>query len=527
MTDTHATSAEPSALKPSGLTIALQLATAGWIGFGAFKKATEFNPLLLPPPIMKVLQWVVDSTSVDATSFFEWSLRAVIGAEVFIVLAVLLSNWGRRIAMATLGLFCVILLIAMVQAGLKDGLGAALAGSCGCFGKSGLPASVMLAIDGALLAALAFLGRAPFPRRAPIWVPLVIGAIVGVATPKPEVDGGGGETPPADVQPSDPNAIIGAWPATPAKYEKNYFPKWAEWIGKPFRAQKIALAIERPVPDDLEKGDWLVVFSRPDCDHCQALYREHFAVPRKDRILKVSILDTMGTPLAMPCEGCVTTSLYRVKAGQGGASATSSPNYLVQTPVIVRLKDGIVTAVCSDVDKKDELTKILGETAPAEAPKQAVSNPSQPATAAPAWPARPAKLEPFYIAEFGNATGKPLAANSLAPLIAGGVPKDFQSGRWIVVFYREDCDHCHELLSTYFTGKLPVRTLAIAIPDADPNALLDNPCDECVKVSLVKGPNYVIQTPVVLAIQDGVVECIVENAEDMAALEGCLKFPPK
>jgi hypothetical protein len=35
-------------------------------------------------------------------------------------------------------------------------------------------------------------------------------------------------------------------------YEKNYFPKWQEWIGKPFRAQKLALAIERPVPADLE-----------------------------------------------------------------------------------------------------------------------------------------------------------------------------------------------------------------------------------------------------------------------------------
>jgi hypothetical protein len=44
---------------------------------------------------------------------------------------------------------------------------------------------------------------------------------------------------------------------------------------------------------------------------------------------------------------------------------------------------------------------------------------------------------------------------------------------------------------------------------------------------LVKGPNYVIGTPVVLAIQDGVVECVVDNAEDIALLEGCLKFPAR
>jgi glutaredoxin len=513
----------------SALLLPLQVACAGWIGFGAFMKAWEFNPLLLPPPIMALLKWVVDNTSVDAAAFFEWSLRTVIGAEVFIALAILLSNWGRRIAMATLGLFCVILLIAMVQAGLKDGLGAALAGSCGCFGKSGLPASVMLAIDGALLAGLAFVCREPFPRRAPIWIPLVIGLVVGVAVPQPEVGGGNdtgaqnGETlqdPQTQPAPVAPIAISGPWPAAPAKYEKNYFPKWAEWIGKPFRAQKLALAIERPVPDDLEKGDWLVIFSRPDCDHCQALYREHFAAPRKERVLKVSILDTRGAPLGMPCEGCVATSLFRVKAGESG----TSPNYLVQVPVVVRLKDGIVTAVCSDVDKKDDLEKVLGAPA-VEAPKPPVAQ--EPAPRAAAWPAKPAKLAPFYIAEFADAVGKPLSANSLSPLIAGGVPADFQTGRWIVIFYREDCDHCHELLSTYFTGKLPVRTLAVAIPDADPNSILDNPCEECVKVSLVKGPNYVIQTPVLLAIQDGVVECLIENAEDMAALEGCLKFPPK
>ena len=289
-----------------------------------------------------------------------------------------------------------------------------------------------------------------------------------------------------------------------------------------FRSQKLALAIERPVPDDLERGDWLVVFSRPDCDHCQALYRAHFAAPRKERILKVSILDTMGTTLAMPCEGCVSTSLYRVKAGQTG----SSPNYLIQAPVVVRLKDGIVTDVCSDVDKTEDLNRILGESASA-APSSNTEAAKPNVPAAPAWPARPAKMQPFYIAEFGDAVGKPLASNALSALITPSVPKDFQSGRWIVVFYREDCDHCHELLGTYFTGKLPVRTLAIAIPDADPNSILDNPCDECVKVSLAKGPNYVIQTPVVLAINEGVVECVVENAEDMQALEACLKFPPK
>ena len=48
--------------------------------------------------------------------------------------------------------------------------------------------------------------------------------------------------------------------------------------------------------------------------------------------------------------------------------------------------------------------------------------------------------------------------------------------------------------------------------------------DECVKLSLAKGPRYIVGSPIVLAIKDGVVECVVENADDIPALEACLGF---
>jgi len=526
------TTATRSPRQTAGL-VMLHGVTAAWIGYGAAVKAIEFNPLLLPPPILKALQWFAQSTSVDGTAFLEWSLRTIVGVETFIVVALLFSRrFARPIAIAVMSLFCVILLTAMVQAGMKDGLKAAIAGSCGCFGKAGLPASVMLGVDGLLLASAIFL--APRGRTggiAPLGAALVVGAITVFAIPQPTVEGGASNsTPPvAPVTTNDPAgttppAVASAWPDAPANYEKNYFPKWDEWIGKPFRSQKLALAIERPIPSDFERGDWLVVFSRADCDHCQAFYREHFAAPRKERVLKITIPDTTGTPLAMPCEGCDTRLLYRVRAGEKG----TSPNYLIQTPVVLRLKDGVVTAVCKDVDKAEDVAKVLDAPATATQAQTAPAANAKPAvTAAPAWPGPPAKLNPFYVAEFGNIVGKPLADMAFARMIAAPVPADFLSGRWIVVFYREDCDHCHELLSTFFTGTLPVRTLLVAIPDADPNNLLDNPCDACAKTSLVKGPNYVIGTPVVLAIQDGVVECVVENAEDVPALEACLKFPKK
>jgi hypothetical protein len=140
------------------------------------------------------------------------------------------------------------------------------------------------------------------------------------------------------------------------------------------------------------------------------------------------------------------------------------------------------------------------------------------------WPGPPTALKSFYVAEFTDAVGKKLSDNPFALLMENKLPANFLKGRWIVVFFREDCDHCFDLLSTHFTGKLKYPTLTVAIPDADPNNLLGNPCDECAKVSLIKGPNYVIATPVVLAINDGVVECVVENVDDMVALEACLKF---
>lgn len=534
--NTPPASAKPGATPRTIATLALlHVATPIWIGYGAVTKAVEFNPLLLPPPILKALQWFASSTSVDATAFLSGSLRAIIGAEIFLALAILLSRrWARALAMTTLGFFCLILLVAMVQAGLKEGLAEALSGSCGCFGEKGLPASVMFLVDGFLLVSAALAPRRAAGSFAPVATAAAIGVAAAFLTPEPEIaapigDGGSQAAPPGATNPTDGaspatppsatgTAIRGPWPGPPDKYEKIYFPKWAEWVGKPLREQKLALAIEGPMPADFERGDWLVTFSRADCDHCQAMYRTHFAKRRPERVLKVSVPDARGTPLGMPCEGCEERMLFRVRAGQHG----KSPEYVFQTPVIVRMKDGVVTGVCTDVDRPDELAKVFPAEAPGTAAVGASGTPA--ATTDAAWPGPPARLEPFYVAEFEGAVGKPFADVKIARLIENRLPADFLTGRWIVVFFREDCDHCFELLSTHFTGPLKVRTLTVAIPDADPGAILGNPCEGCTKLSLYKGPNYVIGTPVVVSLRDGIVECVVEDVDDMQALEACLKL---
>lgn len=514
--------------------IMLHGVTAAWIGYGAFMKAVEMNPQLLPAPILKGLTSIAKGMPGDSIAFLEGSLRFIIGVEVFLAIAILFSaRYARLLAVLTLSLFCAILAYAMVTTAITDGIVKALTSGCGCFGEKGLPASAMFAVDALLLASALFLVPRNRPGGLASTVPLGVGAllgvVIGVFTPTPEVvveprASNGAEQPSTPPAPAPVAGGIGSpWPDAPTKYEKIYFPKFNEWVGKPFRDQKLALAISRPMPTDIEKGDWIVTFSRPDCDHCQKFYEEHFSEPRKERVLKVSIKDSTGTPLKMTCVGCEEREVYRAKSKD-----ERSPEYLLQTPCAIRLKDGIVTAVCTDVDNPAELAKVLSDTAAAAEPTPPVPHVEQPANRpdpALAWPGLPARLERNYLPEFAEFVGKRFNEIPFAALIDGGVPTDFLRGRWIVIYFREDCDHCHTLLATYFTGKLPVRTMTVAIPDADPNNIMENPCDECVKVSLVKGPTYIVGTPVVLAINDGVVECVIENVDDMAALEDCLKFP--
>jgi hypothetical protein len=197
-TPSAATSASASAASPTpaprtGLQTAalgiLHVGTAGWIGYGALMKALEFNPNLLPGPILSLLQWVMKSTSVDPDLLMTWSLRTIIGAEVFIALAILLSTrYARILAILTLSLFCAILAYAMVTTALKDGIVEALTGGCGCFGEKGLPASVMFSIDAVLLLnALLLVPRARGGSFVPLIATFVIGVVAVFAVREPEV----------------------------------------------------------------------------------------------------------------------------------------------------------------------------------------------------------------------------------------------------------------------------------------------------------------------------------------------------
>lgn len=138
------------------------------------------------------------------------------------------------------------------------------------------------------------------------------------------------------------------------------------------------------------------------------------------------------------------------------------------------------------------------------------------------WPGRPEKIESYYLAEFDTWIGKRLDAQPIMQLLATAPPETIQRGRWQVVIFRADCDHCHELMSEHFSGELEVPVLAIEVPDTDPAAALPNPCERCSVVRLLKGPSWVFTTPVLLTVQDGVVTCVATDYENPEQIEACL-----
>ena len=146
--------------------------------------------------------------------------------------------------------------------------------------------------------------------------------------------------------------------------------------------------------------------------------------------------------------------------------------------------------------------------------------PATPATTAdrdvPGWGDIPAVLEPFYVTEFEEWVGQPLSAQPLARLISRPLPDGIDQGRYHLIFYRTDCEHCHALMDDFFSGPLSTPTLAVKIPDGDPAQDLGMPCDECRLHELPSGTQYVITTPVLLTVEDGQVIAVCQDTDDQA-----------
>ncbi|SRR5579875_1719375 len=96
-----------------------------------------------------------------------------------------------------------------------------------------------------------------------------------------------------------------------------------------------------------------------------------------------------------------------------------------------------------------------------------------------------------------------------------------QSGDWLIVLYRRDCQPCHEQLPLLFTAlrRIPLgdeRKALIALVEVPSNSLhssfLGNERPDAW-VKLPTGPQWIVQTPLFLRLQDGVVRGVAHTAE--------------
>jgi hypothetical protein len=118
----------------------------------------------------------------------------------------------------------------------------------------------------------------------------------------------------------------------------------------------------------------------------------------------------------------------------------------------------------------------------------------------------------FYLPVYEDWIGQPFRELEIAAWTLG-LPDDLDVGQQFVVFFRKDCEHCHELLEVYFSGVLDRPTTAIAVPERDgwpTENLQPFPCSECRVAELPAGIDWFLQTPVVVRLMDGRVECAAE-----------------
>jgi len=104
-----------------------------------------------------------------------------------------------------------------------------------------------------------------------------------------------------------------------------------------------------------------------------------------------------------------------------------------------------------------------------------------------------------------------------------GLPDNLGTGSRLVLFYRKDCEHCHELMEVWFSGALPLPTTAVAVPERGgwPEVDLGMPCESCGHAELPSGVDWFLQTPVLVRLEEGTVTCAAEvSADDPRCLGG-------
>ena len=125
-------------------------------------------------------------------------------------------------------------------------------------------------------------------------------------------------------------------------------------------------------------------------------------------------------------------------------------------------------------------------------------------------------LPSYYVLDTSDWVGQRVEDIDLVQYVTD-LPDTINDGTQYLIFYSRTCDHCHMLLEMYFGFGVPAPTTLIAIPEDKSGfateGLLDNPCLDCTLAELPVGTDWLMTPPVVLAIQDGVIQCAKEGED--------------
>lgn len=370
---------KPSTASPTALagTLLVRVIVPLWLIAGGAVKLWERNPQLLPKPVTDVTDWIfVSGMGISRERYLDPAMRGMVAVEFAIALVMMLgpARVARWLGASVLALFCLIL-------GVLIASGAA---QCGCFGASGPSPTVMIAIDGALLAGLLFL--APASKAATAASPplsilrlgaiaVAIGAAVAFLVPQkgavvlepvaavppaptpaapavpvqpPAATPGPTATEPVPPPPATPAApAVRAWPAMPATAQPWYAPEFETWKGKRIDEQEVMLIV-RPLPVNLNEGRHHVVLMREDCDHCHELLLRYFGGTLPAPTISIAVPDASGEPLENPCMQCTK------------ATFPKGITYVFSTPVLLTVQDGVVVGVCTNSEDAEAVRATIG-----------------------------------------------------------------------------------------------------------------------------------------------------------------------
>jgi hypothetical protein len=131
---------------------------------------------------------------------------------------------------------------------------------------------------------------------------------------------------------------------------------------------------------------------------------------------------------------------------------------------------------------------------------------------------QPKPLDSYYLPDCGTWEGKRWDELDIAQYMIQW-PDDVDTGRRYVIFYGRTCDHCELLFELYFADP-PVPTTIVAVPETKQGFQEGSGhadlCNGCQELEMPVGSDWVITTPIVVALEDGVVRCAVEGEDPEA-----------